>query len=151
MLLFPGITLVLLVGGWLAFYVYERGFTKKWRGFVRNEFRERGVELDFSKLTVDPLQGLVARDVRIFDSRARAVQLATISGIKLDADLIKLLGRTSFINSIDLDDVSLSIPLVPEGDDGEAERYDGDETLSVHHLSAKAFFSPGRVEVREGG
>lgn len=138
--LFPVILLVLAFLGWAAVYAYDKGFSKKWRGFVRKEFRERGVEIDFAKLTLDPLQGLVARDVRIYDSEERQFVLASITGIKLDADLISVITKRSFINSIDLDNAQLSLPIDPLNPDGER--------LEIGNITARAYFLRDKVEVR---
>lgn len=138
--LFPALALALIFSGWLAVYAYDKGFSKKWRKFIREEFRERGLELDFSRLTIDPLQGLVARDVDVYDSRKRLLRIASITGLKIDADLIKVVSGRSFINSVDLDDVDLMIPLDPDDAGGEA--------FAVSHLSARAYFRPDRIEVR---
>ncbi len=139
-LLLPGLAVILLFVGWLAIYAYDRGFSRKWRKFIREEFRDRGVEVEFARLTIDPLQGLVARDVDIFESRKRKLRLASITGIKIDADLIKVASGRNFINSVDLDDVDLLIPLDPDDVEGPS--------FAVRHLSARMYFLPDRIEVR---
>ena len=63
--------LLLLAAGGTAWYLYNKGFTKPWREWVVEELRKRGVEVSFSKLTVEPFRGLVAKNVKVFESAER--------------------------------------------------------------------------------
>jgi len=139
--LFPGIVLGLAFLAWLAIYAYDKGFTQRWRKFVKQEFSERGIELDFDKLTLDPLQGLVAHDIRIYESPARAQQLVQISDIKLDVNVIRAIaGDRDFIKSIDLKDSALSLPIDPENPMGDK--------LTIENLNARVYLSREKIEVR---
>src|SRR4051794_22688833 len=57
-------------------YASKKGFTSKWRGYVKEEFHKRGVEVTLRRLTLDPLRGLVAKEVRVFDARGKNRVLA---------------------------------------------------------------------------
>jgi hypothetical protein len=59
---------VLGVGGG-GYYLAKRGFGRQWRYRVVDELRKHGVEANIGRLTLDPFRGLVAKNVRIFDSR----------------------------------------------------------------------------------
>ena len=75
---FLQIFLALLCGGilWAGWYGAKRGLTRSWRERVFAEFRARGVEITFKKLTADPFRGFVAREVIIFDANDRQRTLA---------------------------------------------------------------------------
>ena len=76
--------------GWAAVYAYDKGFTKRWRLLIMDELARRGIEAKMDKLTFDPFEGLVARDVRIFEDEDHRSVLATINNITLDIDLARL-------------------------------------------------------------
>ena len=65
------LALFLAVLGTGIWYAAEKGFTSKWRRYVTEEFRKRGVEVTLKKLMLDPWRGLVAKEVRVFDARDR--------------------------------------------------------------------------------
>ena len=52
-----------LLGG--AWYLSSKGFTRKWRSEVIEEFRSRGIEVTLRRLKLDPLRGMVAQDLRV--------------------------------------------------------------------------------------
>ena len=125
---------VMLWGGW---YVSNRGFTRKWRNELVKEFRKRGVEVSFSRLTLDPLRGLVARDVRLIDNKDPDYVLATISSIVLDINYANLAQGESFLNGIDLRDAHLSLPLARQ------------QRLELTNLRAKIVMSPQQMHLRD--
>ncbi|MEI8343288.1 MAG: hypothetical protein WCH43_17340, partial [Verrucomicrobiota bacterium] len=120
-------TLILVV--WAGWYVYRKGFTKKWKQFVSTEFRKRGVEISFSRLTLDPVHGLVARDVVIVDTKDHAKQLAVINRIALDINFNNFLRGKPFLKGLDLRDARLSLPLDP------SDR--SSPTIVLSHLNAR--------------
>src|SRR5216683_7771321 len=91
----------LVWGGW---YVYNKGFSKTWRQYVMSEFRKRGVQVYFRRLSLDPFQGLVARDVEITDAKDDTKVLAVINQIVLDINYGDLLHGQPFLNAVDLRD-----------------------------------------------
>lgn len=125
--------------GWAAVYAYDRGFSSKWRRFVQEEFRRRGVEFDFKRLTIDPVEGVVARDVRIFEGPDRDHVLAAIDQVTVDLDLAKAFNKDLVVRSLDLEKADLFLPIDPENPDSE--------TIKVTDLSARARFADGRIEL----
>ena len=94
------IILGLLIAGLLAagWYAYNKGFTQKWRKFVVQEFHKRGVELSLSKLTLEPFRGIVAKQVRIYDSRDRKRVIAVVDEVRLVVNYANLFqGRAHII------------------------------------------------------
>jgi hypothetical protein len=133
------VTAVLVLGFllWAGWYVYNKGFTRKWRHYVASEFRKRGVEVSIRRLTLDPLQGLVARDVKIVDEKDRDRVLAVISRIVLDVNYANLIQGQPFLNSVDLRGAHISLPL--SGEDPLRS------PLRIARLSARILLPPQEI------
>ncbi len=135
-------TLVLIAGaGWAAVYAYDKGFTKKWRRLVNTEFEKRGIEASIGKLTLDPFQGLVARDVMFYQDKNRRKLLAAVSRIILDVDFIRLLEKDFFLNTIDIRKANVSLPIDPE--DPRSDR------LVIRNFDARILMPDDRVEISQ--
>ena len=104
---------------WVGFYAYSEGFTKKWRRLIMQEFDRRGIEAEVGKLTIDPLDGLVARNVRIFSDQTKTTLVASINNITLDIDLLKLMRKKQFLNSVEFRDTDIYLPIDPENDESK--------------------------------
>src|SRR4051794_37638637 len=102
---------------WAGWYASNKGFTRKWREEISREFRKRGVEVSIKRLTLDPFEGLVARDVRIVDKKDSNKFHAVISRIVLDINYANLLQREPFLNAITLRDANLTLPINPSNPD----------------------------------
>ena len=113
------IFLCLIFAIWVGFYAYNEGFTKKWRKLIMEEFDRRGIEAEIGKLTIDPLDGLVARNIRIYSDETRSSLVASINNITLDIDLVKLLRKKQFLNSVEFRDTVIFLPIDPNLKDGE--------------------------------
>ncbi len=137
------ITFVMLIAGacWAAIYAYDKGFTKKWRRLVNKEFEKYGIEASIGKLTLDPFQGLVARDVMFFEDASRRSLLAAVSRITLDIDFIRLLEEEFFLNSIDIKDADLSLPIDPNNPDSTR--------LEIQDFNARVFLPGNRIEISQ--
>lgn len=122
---------------WACWYVYRKGFTTKWKRFVSAEFHKYGVEISFSRLTLDPVHGLVARDVVIVDSHDSTKKLAVINRIALDIDFINFARRKSFIKALDLLDARLALPLDPAVPSGPG--------VVLSHLNARLLLRPDEI------
>jgi len=127
----------LIVSIWACWYVYRKGFTRKWRQFVTAEFQKRGIEISFSRLTLDPVHGLVARDVIIGEFKEHRETLAVINRIALDINLNNFLRGKSFINALDLHDARLTVPLIPADP--------ASPVLVLAHLNAHLFLPPNQI------
>jgi len=119
---------------WGGYYVCNHGFSRHWRLRVSEEFRRRGLDLYVHRLTLDPIQGLVAREVQIFDVADPDRVLATIDRVALDINLTNLLHGRHFLDAVDLRNANLSLPLNPN--DPQSER------MKVSHLNARVIFPP---------
>lgn len=131
------ILLLLMLGLvlWSGWYLSHKGLSRRWRKQLIAEVHKAGVEISFRRLTLDPLRGLVARDVRVMDPHRRA--LATINSVVLDINYANLLHGQPSLHSVDLREASLVLPL----GQGEAQ------PLEVTGLSAKLFIEPDRIQL----
>lgn len=94
--------LFLLVLSWGAYYVYEKGFGRRWRGVLEKEFGRFGLQISVRRLTLDPFRGLVAKDVEIYDSQLRQTVLAEVSDLLLDVNYANLFQQEPALNAVDL-------------------------------------------------
>ncbi len=133
-----GLLLLLLAGiSMAAWYAYDKGFTKKWRAYVSEEFRKAGVEVSLRRLTLDPFRGLVAREVKVFDARDHRRVLAQIDEVNLGINYSNALRGQPFLDFIDLRDTHLALPLDSKDPRGPK--------IEVSQLNARLFLPPQQV------
>jgi len=130
---------VLLLAAFLGtgWYLYDRGFTREWRTAVMEEFRKRGVEVYFRKLSLDPLRGLVASGVKVLDVRDKRRVLAEIDEMTLRVNLAHLARGEPFLDALDLREANLALPIDPA--DPRSVR------VEVARLNARLFLPPQQV------
>lgn len=135
--------MALLLAGltWGGWYIYDKGFGKRWRWTLAKEFERYGLVITARRLTLDPFHGLIAREVQIFDTESRQTVLAEISDISLDINYANLLQREAALNAVDLRGARISIPLDPEDPRGKK--------VEIDRLHARIYFLPGRIEIRQ--
>lgn len=135
--------LLLLFGAVLAggAYVQSEGFSHKWRSFVVGQFEQRGIFLTLDKITLDPLEGIVARNIQIFQDKERHTLLAVVDRLNLDLDYTKLIHDEPSLQGVDLRNASVSFPIDP--DDANAEK------INLSGLSARLFIVGDRIEIRK--
>jgi hypothetical protein len=109
-LLHLAIVAFVLIFGWTSWYLAKRGFGKEWRDRVSEELHKRGVEASIQRLTLDPVRGLIAQNVRIYDFKNRENTLAVISEVALDINYAALLHHQPFLNALDVRGAELTIP-----------------------------------------
>jgi hypothetical protein len=132
--LFAIVVAGLLAAGW---YAYQKGFTKKWRGFVATEFRKRGVELTLRKLTLHPLRGIIAKEVKVYDTSDRRRTMAVIDEMRLVINWANLIQKKTFIDALDLRDAKLSLPIDPQNSRGPK--------IEITKLSGRLMLPPQQV------
>ncbi|MEO8352000.1 MAG: hypothetical protein ABI680_09725 [Chthoniobacteraceae bacterium] len=128
------LTLGLLAAGW---YAYDKGFTRKWRTYVAREFRKRGVELWMSRLTLDPLRGIIAKNVQVFDGKDKRRTVAVIDEMRLMINWANFVRGRPFVDALDLTDASLSLPIDPREPRGQK--------FEVSGLSGKLRLPPQQI------
>lgn len=131
--------LLLLTAGIGGRYLYNRGLTKSWREWVVQEVRKHGVEVSFTRLTVRPFRGLVAKDVKFFDSPARNRVVAQMNEMVIEANYANAAKHKPFLDALTLVDTTLQIPLDAQNPFGPA--------LRVDRLNARILFPPDQVQI----
>src|SRR5437016_7541452 len=130
---------VAICGG--GYYLARRGFGREWRYRVVEELHKRGVEAVIGRLTLDPFRGLVARNVRIFDYKNRENTLALISEVSLDINYAALIHNQSFLNSLDVRDAQITLPLKMAAGKGEKAQ--------LTNFRAHVYFPPEQIYVSQ--
>jgi hypothetical protein len=133
-LAWTALLLILGLAAWAGYYVCNHGFSRHWRLRVSQEFRRRGLDLYVHRLTLDPIQGFVARDVQIFDAADPGKVMATVDRVDLDINLTNLLHSRPFLDAVDLRNADLSLPV--NADDPHSER------VTITQLNARIIFPP---------
>lgn len=134
--------LVLLVG-WAAYYVQDKGFTHRWRDMIMAEFEKRGVHATIRRLNLDPLRGLIARDVYVYEDPEHKILLMSISQIALDIDPVKLISGSQSMRAFEVRNAQVTIPLDPQ------RKLKG-EKLKLDNLSARTLMRPDHIEIVRG-
>jgi hypothetical protein len=122
--------LIFVVG--LGRYVYIKGFTSKWREYVRREFRKRGFEISLQRLTLDPFRGLVAKEVLVYDASDRRRTVAVIDQMILQVNYANLARGKMFLDALDLRSANLTLPVDPRRPRGQK--------IKITKLNARLFF-----------
>jgi hypothetical protein len=123
-----------IAGCW---YAYDKGFTRKWRGFVTEEFRKRGLEVSLRRMKLEPFRGIVAKDVRIYDARDRQRVVGVVDEMLLVIDYANLFRGKTFLNALELRDANLALPLDPLNPRGPK--------LEINKLSGRLFLPPQQI------
>lgn len=134
------ITVLLLTGVVvLARYWYNVGFDQKYRKLLADELANHDFGAEIGRMTIDPVAGLIARDVELFDLKDPKIKLAGINRIALDVDLARLVNKEDFLRSITLTRAHLSLPVDPA--DPESE------WIRVTDLNARLIIRGRRIEI----
>ncbi len=112
----------------------------KWRSFVMQELEAHGLHLDFDRLSLNPFGGVVARDVRVFNDEEHKQLLAAVDKITLSFDSGKVLQGKFQLESLELQNANLALPVDPEQPELTV--------VSVKDMNARAFLTDGHLEVR---
>ncbi|HEV8184769.1 MAG TPA: AsmA-like C-terminal region-containing protein [Chthoniobacterales bacterium] len=134
--------LALLAGfAWGGWYLANKGFGRQWRLTVVEELRKRGVEASVHRLTLDPFRGLVAQDLRIFDSNDRDNLLAVISEVSLDINYAALLHHQPFLNALDVRGADVTFQN-PRGDPKAPK-------AQLKQFRAHVYFPPDQIYISQ--
>jgi hypothetical protein len=114
------VLLLLLATGGLGWYLNRRGFSQSWREWIVRELRDRGAEVSFSRLTIEPFRGLVARDVKVYATHERKRVLARVNEMLVEANYARAARGEPFIEALTLVDASAELPVDPAHPDGPA-------------------------------
>lgn len=124
-------------GGW---YLSKQGFGRKWRKKLSEEFARRGVELTARRLTLDPMRGLVARNVRVYRDANHQDTVAVIDELRLDINYTRLLRNEPFLDALSLNEAEVRLDVDPRrARSGE---------FTIQHLAVQVNLTPEKWEIR---
>ena len=132
-------TFALLI--WGSWYLANRGLGREFRTRVVEDLRKRGIDASVRRLTLDPFRGLIAQDLRIYDSRNRQTPLAVVSEVSLDINYAALLHRQPFLNAVDVRNADLTFPNV-SGDPRAP-------TAQLRQFRARVYFPPEQIHIQQ--
>src|SRR6516165_9244344 len=135
------LTLSVVVLCWSGYYFYHKGFGRHWRALLSKEFQRFGFQIRVRRLTLNPLRGLVAEDIEIYESDRKQTVIAQISDLSLDINYANLFQQEPALNAVDLRDAKISIPIDPS--------YPKAGRIQVTGIQSRIYFFPGRIEVRQ--
>ncbi len=138
-----GVIKLVLTSGLLAgvVYVSTDAFGNSWRGFVIKEMAARGLHLDFGSLILNPVGGILASDVRVFDDADHKRVLVAMDRLNLDFNLGKLMEKQFVLEGLELSHTNVTLPVDPESD--------SPTVIEIEDLSARAFLTEGRLELQQ--
>ena len=125
---------------WGVLFVSSATFGAQWRSFVTDQMADRGVFVQFARLTVDPFRGLVARDVQVFNDDNRTQLVAALDRVNIDFDLGRLLRGEMVVESVDLAETNLSLPVDPDHPELTV--------VNVSGVTARVFLANDRLDIR---
>ena len=103
---------------WAGWYVYNRGFTRKWREQLAAELRRRGFDFSAARLTLNPFEGLVAEDAHLYLLDAHHTHVALHRPRRRGHRPRNLIQNKPFLNSLDLRGARLTLPVDMADPDG---------------------------------
>jgi hypothetical protein len=95
------------------------------------------VEVHIRRLTLDPFRGLVAKEVSVLDVRDRKRVLAWVDEMLLGVNYAAAIRGETFLDSADLRDANLWLPLNPKKPDGPK--------FEIRKLNARLFLPPRQI------
>ena len=129
-----GLVLVLLL--LLGILGRTVGLPEAWKQRLIRELSSRGLEVELKKLTIDPLGGLVARDLVVYRDSTRGEERLRVRRVELTPNWMAWRSGEPFLSGARLRDAHVSWPL-GEGVEAEARRVEVD-----------AEFRPGEIRVQ---
>ena len=129
-----GMVLVLFLG--LALLGRTVGLPEAWKERLVRELASRGIEVEVKKLTIDPLGGLVARDLVVYRDSARKEERLRVRRVELTPNWLAWRGGEPLLAGARLRDAHVSWPL---GDGVEAE---------ARRVEADAEFRAGEIRIQ---
>ncbi|MEM6278247.1 MAG: hypothetical protein AAF733_02130, partial [Verrucomicrobiota bacterium] len=124
---------------WAAIYARKQGFTESWRNAIEDEFRDRGYYTEIGKITLGAFRGLVAEDVTFFEDAKKTQPVAFLNDVYLDVDLSRILSKEVSVNTLDVQEARMSLPLEPGKANGRR--------LEVEGLSGRIVITESMIEI----
>ena len=112
------------------------GLPRVWKDRLLRELSSRGLEVAVKKITLDPLGGLVARDLVVYRDSARDEERLRVREVELTPNWLAWRSGEPFLSGARLRDAHISWPLA-DGVEAEARRVEADVE-----------FRPGEIRIQ---
>ena len=120
----------------LVFLGRTVGLPEAWKERLLRELASRGLEVQVKKITIDPLGGLVARDLVVYRDNTRGEERLRVRRVELTPNWLAWRGGEPLLAGARLRDAHVSWPL---GDGVEAE---------ARRVEAAVEFRPGEIRIQ---
>lgn len=124
---------------WGAIYARKQGFTESWRNLIEDEFSDRGYYTEIGKITLGAFRGLVAEDVTFYQDSRKTQPVAFLNDVYLDVDLSRIFSKEVSVNTLDVQEARMSLPLEPGNPNGRR--------LQVEGLSGRIVITESIIEI----
>ena len=135
------------IGG--IIYLNNQGLNAELRGHISDQLEKKGVYVTFESLKYKFSQGLVVEEVTVYTDATHTTKTAYLPSLIVNMDKTKLLRGKSKINSLELADGSLEIPINvnnPESDVIKLEEVNG----KIEFIDGTAIVSDNLTAIYEG-
>ncbi|MEO6054326.1 MAG: AsmA-like C-terminal region-containing protein [Chthoniobacterales bacterium] len=122
----------------VALYLRQVGFTTSIRASVCALVRSQGIEMDMERLTFDPFQGLIAKDVKVRVKSSDAPLFVQINRVGLSLNIRALLHRKIEVDTASLHGAHLILPL---------DLTNPDAKLEFDKVNAVIIFLPDQIRI----
>lgn len=116
-------------------------FGDRWRGFLTNQLEQRGIHVEFDRLTLNPFGGLTAHEVQFFNDVGRQQPLASVNQLSLDFDYGELLKGRISLEGLALVNAEVSLPVDP--------LHPELTIIELKDFTARAFLRNRLLEIRQ--
>jgi|GEM_PF-607500 len=109
------------------------GLPEAWKERLIRELASRGIEVEVKKLTIDPLGGLVARDLVVFRDHTRKEERLRVRRVELTPNWLAWRAGEPLLAGAQLRDAHVSWPL-GDGVEAEARRVEADAEFRASEI-----------------
>lgn len=114
-------------GAGLLWWANSTGMPESWRNAIERNIAKHDIHIEIGALSLHPLQGIIAREVRVYADASRQQVISRLEGVILDLDNAKLAKGQFQLAQIKLSNAKLSLPVDPDRSDSEVIEITGIE------------------------
>jgi hypothetical protein len=114
------------------------GLPEAWKARLIRELASRGIEAEVKKLTIDPLGGLMARDLVVYRDSSRNEERLRVRRVELTPNWLAWQGGQPLLSGARLRDAHVSWPL-GDGVEAEARRVEADAEFRSGEIRIQRF------------
>lgn len=138
------LVVVLGIAGGMGFlwWANHTGLPAAWRAGIEREMAKQGIHARLGSLSLNPLRGIIAKDITLFSDPARTETFCKLEQILIDVDKTKIARGLVKITRIQVSDANLSLSIEPPNG--------VPETLEIKGLHGTLLMPGGRlIEIRD--